>query len=71
MKQKNYIVWSKKEIDLSDPFQRKWYIKQVLLHGRAEDISKLDWNEVSTLLPELNLPEHIEKLWRDYFNAQK
>lgn len=51
---KRYIVWStNKEIDLSDPWQRKWYIGEVLSNGRAEDIAELDWDEVRKLLPEL------------------
>jgi hypothetical protein len=35
----NYIVWSTDRVDLSDPFQRRWYLQQVLTHGRLEDIS--------------------------------
>jgi len=69
MQPKRYIVWSKKEIDLGDTFQRKWYIKQVLLHGKSEDIEQLDWNEIKRLLPELDLPPDINNLWRSYFNA--
>jgi len=42
MKPKRYLVWSKKNIDLSDPFQRRWYIKQVLTNGLSEDIAELD-----------------------------
>lgn len=68
MKPKRYIVWSKDEIDLNDPWQRKWYIQQVLTHGRAEDIAELDWNEIKQLLPELNLPKEVRRLWEDYFN---
>lgn len=68
---KRYIVWSKNEIDLDDPFQRKWYVKQVLTHGKAEDVASLDWEEIKILLPDLNLPPHIERLWNKYFNAQK
>lgn len=67
MKPKRYIVWSKKEIDLDDPFQKKWYIQQVLTHGRAEDVTALDWKEIKKLLPSLELPAHIRKLWENYF----
>lgn len=68
MKPKRYIVWStNKEIDLNDPWQRKWYIEQVLCHGRTEDIAELDWNEVKELLPELNLPKPVRSLWEHYF----
>jgi hypothetical protein len=68
MRPKRYIVWSKNEIDLADPWQRKWYIQQVLTHGRAEDIAELDWEEIKKLLPELNLPKDVRSLWEDYFN---
>jgi len=73
MKPKRYIVWStNKEIDLNNPGQRKWYIQQVLTHGRAEDVAELDWDEVRRLLPELRLPERVRRLWEDYFkNAQR
>ena len=52
-------------MDLDDPFQRKWYIKQVLLHGRAEDLRSLDLDELARLLPELDLPGNIKPLWED------
>ncbi|MBI5166243.1 MAG: hypothetical protein HY998_00695 [candidate division NC10 bacterium] len=72
MKPKRYIVWSTdKEIDLNDPWQRKWYINQVLTYGRAEDIAELDWDEVRRLLPELNLPLRVRRLWEDYFEYAK
>jgi len=72
MKPKRYIVWStNKEIDLTDPRQRKWYIGQVLSNGRAEDIAELDWDEVRRLLPELNLPKRVRRLWEDYFRDDK
>ena len=68
MQPKRYIVWSKNDIDLTDPWQRKWYIQQVLTHGRAEDVAELDWEEIERLLPELNLPKEVRCLWEDYFN---
>jgi hypothetical protein len=67
MQPKRYIVWSKKDIDLSDPWQRKWYIQQVLTYGRTEDIAELDWDEVKKILPEFNLAKDIRRLWEDYF----
>jgi len=69
MQPKRYIVWSKKEIDLKDDWQRKWYIKQVLTHGRAEDIAGLDWEEIKNLLPGLHLPREVKRLWESYFRA--
>ncbi len=71
MRPKKYIVWSKNEIDSNDPFQRNWYIKQVLTHGRAEDVASLDWEEIKRLLPELDLPFHIKRLWNDYLNDRR
>ena len=61
-----HIVWSTDTLDLDDPFQRRWYVQQVLVHGRAEDIRALDLEEVARLLPELDLPDHIDRLWRLY-----
>jgi len=72
IKPKRYIVWSTdKEIDLDNPWLRKWYIKQVLINGRDEDIAELDFNEIKNLLRELNLPQDIRSLWEDYFGSQK
>jgi hypothetical protein len=67
VKPKRYIVWSKRELDLSDPWQRKWYLQQVLIHGRAEDVSALDWEEVRRILPDLDLPPEIRSLWERQF----
>jgi len=67
IKPKRYIVWSKEEIDLSDPWQKQWYIQQVLTNGLAEDIAELYPEEVRKLLPELNLPEELCRLWERYF----
>jgi hypothetical protein len=71
MHPKRYIVWSKKEIDLTDSWQRKWYIQQVLNHGRAEDISQMDWDEIRSLMGELTLAPDVKRLWENYFSAQR
>ena len=71
MRPKRYIVWSKNEIDSEDPWQRKWYIQQVLTHGRSEDVAQLDWKEISTVLRELSLPREVRGLWEDYFDAER
>ena len=71
MKPIRHIVWSTDKIDMNDPFQKKWFIRQVLIHGRAEDIRKLDLNEVEKLLDELNLPEDIYRLWKTYFEVKR
>jgi hypothetical protein len=67
MKPKRYIVWSKQEIDLDDSFQRKWYIEQVLSHGRVEDIQTLDYDEIKKLLPTMNISNNIRRVWENYF----
>ena len=67
---KRCIVWSKKEIALNDPFQKLWYLRQVLTMGRAADVADLDWEELRTLLPRLNIPSSILQLWEDYFASQ-
>ncbi|MCS7310420.1 MAG: hypothetical protein RMK92_04945 [Armatimonadota bacterium] len=66
-----YILWSKGQIDLTDDWQRRWYIRQVLLYGRAEDVARLDWEEVERLLPELDLPPDVYRLWESYFRARQ
>jgi hypothetical protein len=50
-------------LDLADPFQRKWYIRQVIEHGKAADVANLDLAEVARLLDGLNLPPHLRSLW--------
>ncbi len=68
IKPKRYIVWSVDEVDLDNPFQRKWYIEQVLIHGRTEDIRDLDWGEVRKLLPDLTLPKEVRSVWNEIFS---
>jgi hypothetical protein len=65
-----YIVWSTDQIDLSDPFQRRWYIQQVLTHGRMEDIRMLDLDEVEAVLDELILPENVRSLWQVFLESR-
>lgn len=71
MRPKRYIVWSKNEIDLQDPWQRKWYLQQVLTHGRSQDVAQLDWGEISMVLQEISLPQEVRNLWEDYFDAER
>jgi hypothetical protein len=66
-----YIVWSTDHVDLSDPFQRRWYIQQVLTHGRAEDIRALDLEEVASVLGDLSLPEDIRSLWQRFVEFRR
>lgn len=70
IKPPRHIVWSTDTVDLSDPFQRRWYMRQVLLHGRAEDIRGLDLDEVAALLDDLDLPPHLHRLWKMYLEAR-
>ena len=65
-----YVAWSTDAINLDDPFQRRWAIRQVLMHGRAEDVHRLDLDEVARLLPDLNLPADIDSLWRAFLQRR-
>jgi hypothetical protein len=59
-----HLVWSTDRLDLSDPFQRRWLLRQILTHGKEEDIRNLDLDEVERELDDLDLPPHIDSLWR-------
>lgn len=61
-----YIVWSTDAVDLSDPFQKRWLLRQTLTHGRAEDVRALDLEEIRRELDQLDLPKEIESLWRRF-----
>ena len=65
-----HLVWSADTVNLDDPFQRRWYIRQVLVHGRAEDVRALDLDEVARLLDALNLPEHLYRLWNAFLERR-
>ena len=74
MKIPRHIVWwtdKAENLDLNDPENRRWWIKQVLMNGRMEDIRSLDLDEVEKILPELFLPRPIKKLWSDYFAKRR
>jgi hypothetical protein len=66
-----HIVWSTDRVDLADPFQRKWYVRQVIEHGRAADIARLDLDDVAELLDDLNLSPHLHRLWADFLEARR
>lgn len=66
-----YIVWSTDTLNLDDPFQRRWYVRQVLLHGRAQDIRTLNLDEVASLLDDLRLPPHLHSLWQSFLEARR
>jgi hypothetical protein len=55
---------------LSDPFQRSWYIQQVLTHGRIEDIRTLNLDEIAAVLDEMTLPEGVRSLWQRFLETR-
>lgn len=71
MNNSEYIVWYAdiEKLDLNDPWVKKWWIQQVLIHGRIEDIKKLNFGEIKELLPALHLDSKIKSLWQDYFKS--
>ena len=65
-----HIVWSTDFVDMDDPFQRKWYYRQVLMNGLFQDIKKLDLDEVGSILDELGLPQEIYSLWKRFLETR-
>ena len=65
-----HIVWSTNQLDLADPFRRRWYLRQVLMHGHAEDLRQLDLSEVERELDALHLPDHLIRLWRRFLEQR-
>ncbi len=66
-----HIVWSTETLNLADPFQRKWYLRQVLIHGRAQDIRAVDLDEVARQLDGLDLPPALHDLWRRFLEVRR
>ena len=66
-----HIVWSSDTLDSDDPFQRRWYLRQVLIHGRASDIGALDLDEVARQLDDLDLPPALYDLWQRFLEARR
>ena len=66
-----HIVWSTDQLDLQDPFQRRWLLRQTLLHGRAEDIRNPDLDEVERELDHLRLPPDIHRLWQRFLESRR
>ena len=64
-----HIVWSTDRLDLSDPFQRRWYLRQVIMHGRSDDICTLDFKEVRQELDTLDLPSDLYQLWKKFLES--
>jgi hypothetical protein len=65
-----YIVWSTDQVDLLDPFQHRWYIQQVLTHGREEDIRTLKLDEIAAVLDDIILPEDVRSLWQRFLEIR-
>jgi len=65
-----HIVWSTDRLDLDDPFQRRWYLRQVIMHGRSEDIRELNFEEVEQELDALDLPSDLYQLWKKFLEAR-
>jgi hypothetical protein len=65
-----HLVWSTDHLDLTDPFQRRWFLQQTLTHGKAEDIRRLNIEDVSNEIDQLKLPKDIERLWRDFLKSR-
>ena len=61
-----HIVWSTDRVDLNDPFQKRWLLRQTLMYGKAEDIRALKLADIQQELDQLGLPKEIESLWRRY-----
>lgn len=61
-----HLVWSTDTIDLSDPFQKRWLLRQTLMYGRAEDVRALQLESIRRELDQLDLPKEIASLWRRY-----
>lgn len=65
-----HLVWSTDRIDPSDPFQRRWLLRQILTHGTEADIRSLNLDEVERELDDLQLPAPIDSLWRLFLGAR-
>lgn len=65
-----HIVWSTQHLDLADSFQRGWYLRQVLSHGRTADTRNLDLGEVEHALDTLQLPAEIWQLWKRFLESR-
>ena len=70
IKPPRHLVWSTDEVDLDNPFQRRWFLTQVLTNGLAEDIRQLDIEEVAREIDYLHLPKEVESLWRMFLEAR-
>ena len=65
-----HITWSTDLLDLADPFQRNWYMRQIIEHGKAQDVAGLDLDELARLLNKLNLPPYLHSLWARFLEPR-
>ena len=65
-----HLVWSTDTVDIADPFQKRWFLQQTLIHGTAEDIRRIDIDEVARELDFLQLPGDIKRLWRSFLDSR-
>ena len=64
------LYWSSAEpleLDLDVPRDRERWISLVLTNGTMAEVKQLDWEEIRTCLPRLELPRHIRHFWELYF----
>ena len=61
-----HIGWSTDHVDTSDPFQRRWLLRQTLAYGVDDDIRALNLHEVERELESLDLPPPAHDLWKSY-----
>jgi len=66
-----HIAWSTDTLDSDDPFQRRWYLRQGLMHGLAADIRALDLDEVARQLDDLDLPPALYDMWQRFLEARR
>lgn len=68
-----HIYWSTDrsiEVDLDDPDQKKWWIKQVLSNGTMADVRELDLQDIAACIDQIHLPKPIRALWKYYFDTR-
>jgi hypothetical protein len=56
-----HIVWSTDRINLNDPFQKRWLLRQTLMYGKAEDIRALKLADIRQELDQLGLPSSLSE----------
>ena len=69
-----HIYWSAEgaaEVDLDDPAQKRWWIRQVLTNGTIRDIRALDLRDIEDCLFHAHLPRPVRTLWSDYFAGKR